>query len=281
MKSPSNLPHPRNLQVLPRFLRSGPTVLFPRVFGFLLIFVTYVISTGCIQENPPEPPGKITERLVELLHDPLPEVRRTAALSLGKISEPSSISGLVQSLSDQDEEVRQWSAWALGNLDERLTQEGIMALVRSLADPSESVKHTAALALGRTTATAETLMVLGEALSISTPSTQQAIVQALSHFSFPFSYGVFREASQSPTPFIRQTAMAGLGELGDPRGLLVLRTLLLQDPNVGVRAEAAYRLGQLGGKGEVAALQQSRDTDPTPTVHFWASWALGQLSENL
>lgn len=281
MKWPSNLHPPRNHPVLPSVFVAGPPSFLSRVLGLPLIGVACIVATGCIQETPPEPPDKISQRLITLLHDSQPEVRRTAALSLGKISDPTSITGLVESLTDQDEEVRQWSAWALGNLGDHLSQEAIVALVRSLADPSEKVKQTAALALGRTPASEEVLKVLEQALSIATPSTQQAIVQALSHFSFPFSYGVFLEAAQSPAPFTRQTAMAGLGELGDPRGLLLLRTLLLQDPNVGVRAEAAYRLGKLGGKGEIAALQQSRDTDPTPTVHFWSSWALGQLSEHL
>lgn len=240
-----------------------------------------ILASGCIQETSPESPAQISQRLLTLLHDPQPEVRRTAALSLGKISDPISIAGLVESLADKDEEVRQWSAWALGNLGDHLKQEAIVALVQSLADPSEEVKQTAALALGRTPASEDVLKVLEQALSISTPSTRQAIVQALSHFSFPFSYEIFLEAAQSPIPFTRQAAIAGLGELGDPRGLLVLRTLLLQDPNVGVRAEAAYRLGKRGGKKEIAALQQSRDSDPTPTVHFWSSWALGQLSEHL
>ena len=256
-------------------------LLFSSVLRSTLICAACIIATGCIRESPPEPPAKVSQRLTPLLDDPQAEVRRTAAMSLGKISDPDSINGLVKSLADPDQEVRQWSAWALGNLGDHLSQEAIVALIQSLADPSEQVKQTAALALGRTSASEETLKVLKEALRISTPSTQQAIIQGLSHFSFPFSYEIFLEASQSPNPFTRQTALAGLGELGDPRGLPVLRRLLLQDPNVGVRAEAAYRLGKRGGKGEISALQQSRDTDPTPTVHFWASWALGQLSDHI
>ena len=252
---------------------------FSGVLRVILIGAACIIAAGCIRDSPPEPPDQVSQRLITLLDDPQADVRRTAALSLGKISDPASINGLVKSLSDPDQEVRQWSAWALGNLGDHLSQEAVVALIQSLADPSEKVKQTAALALGRTSASKETLKVLSEALHISTPSTQQAIIQGLSHFSFPFAYEIFLEASQSPDPFTRQTALAGMGELGDPRGIPVLRTLLLQDSHVGVRAEAAYRLGKRGGKGEISALQQARDTDPTPTVHFWASWALGQLSD--
>ncbi|MCA9462595.1 MAG: HEAT repeat domain-containing protein [Nitrospira sp.] len=253
------------------------SVPLPHVIGFILILAVM----GCIRETPPQSPSTVTSQLVTLLKDSQPEIRRTAALSLGKISEPTAIGSLIQSLSDPDEEVRQWSVWALGTFGDHLTQEGILALIQMLADPSERVKQSASMALGRTAASEEALRVLGEAFNISNTSTQAAIIQALSDFSFPFTYNIFLDASRSPDPFIRQTAVAGLGELGDPRGLTVLRTRLRQDPNIGVRAEAAYRLGKLGSKKEVEALQQSRDTDPTPTVHFWASWALHQIQDNL
>lgn len=232
-------------------------------------------------DSHPETPLQVTERLMPLLKDPQPDIRRSAALSLGKIADPTAIPPLIDALTDADEEVRKWSAWALGNMGENLSAPALVALVQLLADPSENVKQAAALALGHTDVSEEVMGVLAEAFTISTASTQQAIVQALTHFSFPFSYEIFLEASQSPDPFIRQAAMAGFGELGDPRGLLILRTKVLQDSHVGVRAEAAYRLGKLGGKEDVAALKQSRHTDPTPTVHFWSSWALQQIGEEL
>ena len=97
------------------------------------------------------------------------------------------------------------------------------------------------------------------------------------NFHLPMSY-LFR-LSKVLTPLIRQTAIAGLGELGDPRGLLVLRTHLLQDSNVGVRSEAAFRLGKLGGPADRPALRQARETDPTPNVHFWATWSLKQIAD--
>jgi HEAT repeat protein len=236
---------------------------------------------GCVNEPPPATPEQVTLRLVPLLQDPVLSIRRTAALTLGKIAHPSGIPSLVRSLADSDQEVRQWSAWALGNMGEELTEPALVGLIQRLADPSDSVRQAAALAIGRTNASEDMMRVLEEAFDIATPLTQQAIVQALSHFSFPFSYAVFLEASRSPNPFIRQAAIAGFGELGDPRGLPLLRTQVLEDPNVGVRAEAAYRLGKLGGKEEMPALEQARNSDPTPTVYLWSSWALEQIGQEL
>ena len=229
-------------------------------------------------ETTPESPAQVTERLIVLLRDPQPDTRRTAALSLGKISDPQSISALVSALSDPDEEVRQWSAWALGNLGaSSLTKEALVSLVQHVADPSDSVRQAVVLALSQTTISEEVMQVLAEAYTISTHATQLTIIQTLAQFEFPFAYDLFIQALQSPDPLIRQTAIAGLGELGDPRGLLVMRTHLLQDSNVGVRSEAAFRLGKLGGHADIPALRQAKETDPTPNVHFWATWSLEQI----
>ena len=234
---------------------------------------------GCVIETTPESPALITERLINLLQDPQPDTRRTAALSLGKISDPQSISALVSSLSDPDEEVRQWSAWALGNLADSLSREALVGLVQHVADPSDAVREAVVLALSLTQISEEVLQVLGEAYTISTDATQLTIIQALAQFEFPFAYSVFIQALQSQDPLIRQTAIAGLGELGDSRGLLVMRTHLLQDSNAGVRSEAAFRLGKLGGPADIPALRQARETDPTPNVHFWATWSITQIAE--
>jgi len=254
-------------------------LLFPTRLSTLIGALFLFVLTSCIVETTPETPAQITERLIALLKDPQPDMRRTAALSLGKISHPQTISALVASLSDNDDEVRQWSAWALGNLSTSLTQDALVTLVQHVADPSDSVRQAVVLALSRTTISEEVIQVLAEAYTISTHSTQLTIIQTLAQFEFPFAYPLFLEALKSPDPLIRQTAIAGLGELGDSRGLLVMRTYLLQDPNVGVRSEAAFRLGKLGSSADIPALRQARETDPTPNVHFWATWGLAQIGE--
>jgi len=235
---------------------------------------------GCVIESIPESPEKVTEQLIPLLKDSQPNTRRTAALSLGKIADPQSITALVSALSDPDDEVRQWSAWALGTMSASLSEPALVALVQHLTDPSDSVKQAVVVALGRTTISEELMKVLTEAYTISTISTQRTIVQALSHFEFPFSYSLFLQALQSADPLTRQAAIAGLGELGDSRGLPILRTHLLEDASVGVRSEAAFRLGKLGSRADVPALRQAMETDQTPNVHFWASWALAQIGQD-
>ncbi len=235
--------------------------------------------TGCVVETPPHSPSQVTETLVVLLQDPQPDIRRTAAQSLGKIGSPEAIPALISALDDQDEEVRHWSAWALGMTSETLPQHAVVGLIQKLSDSSPHVRQAASLALGRTSSPQELMKVLEEAYPISTPQTQQAIIQTLTHFEFPFSYSLFLKALKSPDAFTRQAGIAGIGELGDRRGIKMLRTHLLEDPNVGVRAEAAFRLGKLGGPADLTVLRKAKNTDPTPQVHFWSSWALDQIQE--
>jgi len=235
---------------------------------------------GCVNESIPELPEKVTERLIQLLEDPQPDTRRTAALSLGKIGDPQSMTALVSALSDPDDDVRQLSAWALGMMPDSLSKQALVTLVQRLTDHSDKVKDSVVVALGRTTIPEEFMQVLTEAYTISTIPTQRTIIQALSHFEFPFSYSLYLQALESPDPLTRQTAIAGLGELGDRRGLPILRTYLIQDTSPGVRSEAAFRLGKLGSSSDVPALRQAKETDPTPNVHFWASWALAQIGQD-
>jgi len=161
-----------------------------------------------------------------------------------------------------------------------LSEQALVALVQHLTDPSDSVKQAVVMALGRTSISEELMQVLTEAYTISTIVTQRTIVQAFSHFEFPSSYSLFLHALQSPDPLTRQAAIAGLGELGDRRGLPILHTHLLQDTSVGVRSEAAFRLGKLGSSADVPALRQAMEADPTPNVHFWASWAIAQIGQD-
>jgi HEAT repeat protein len=256
-----------------------PNLLFFSTSRTAIVLICLFSLIGCVVETTPESPERISEQLIELLQDPQPDSRRTAALSLGKIGDPQSISALISALSDPDKEVRQWSAWALGNFGDALSQEALVGLVQHIPDPSASVRQAVVLALSQTNSSEAVLQVLAEAYTISTHATQLTIIQTLAQFEFPFAYGLFIQALKSADPFIRQAAIAGLGELGDPRGLLVMRTHLLQDSNVGVRSEAAFRLGKIGGSADLPALRQARETDPTPNVHFWATWSMKQISE--
>ena len=229
-------------------------------------------------EAPSQDSQVVAQTLVKLLKDPHPDVRRTAALSLGKIGDSNSIPALVTALKDDDAKVREYSAWALGQSGDMLSDDAALALVTALGDEVSEVKHAAAASLEYVAPRKEILKLLREIMAISEVKTRIAVVQALSEFDTPLAYPLFIQASKDPEAQVRQTAVAGLGELTDRRAMPLFRYLLLQDKDEGVRTEAAFRIGKLGDSKDIPSLQKAIQTDPTPNVHLWATWALQEIA---
>ena len=219
--------------------------------------------------------------LVELLReDSSPDIRRTAALSLGKIADANAIPALTTSLKDPDSLVREFSAWALGQIETELPKDSAFALIMALGDTSSNVKRAAATALANAVPEKDLVNLLRQIFAISETSTRRAVVQALSELEIPSSYQVFLVAVKDTDPRVRQIAISGLGELADTRALIIFRKVLLNDSDEGVRTEAAFRLGKLGGKNDIPALRKAIESDPTPNVHLWASWALKEITSS-
>ena len=250
----------------------------PSLIASLSPWVLILICAGCTIESPPQTLQTVVPTLITLLQDPNPDVRRTAALSLGKIAESNSITALVRSLqNDTDAQVREYSAWAIGQSGTRLSDDAALALVMALGDEIPHVKQAAAASLEHAEPRKKVLRLLREAMAISEVETRIAVVQALSEFDTPSAYPLFIQALDDSDSRVRQAAVAGLGELGDPRAVRIFRKILLNDGNEGVRTEAAFRLGKLGNKADVYSLQKAIESDPTPNVHLWASWALREI----
>ncbi len=254
---------------------------FSHIFLLIGVWGTLVPLVACS----PEPRSHSTNSLVPILSELLrtdtnPDSRRTAALSLGKIADSKGIPSLTASLKDQDSIVREYSAWALGQIDTILPHEATLALIMALGDSSPAVKEAAASAFGNVEPQEEFSKVLQQVFTVSETSTKLAVVQALSQLELATSYPVFLEALNDSNPRVRQASLSGLGELANPQALTVFRKHLLDDPDEGVRVEAAFRLGKLGGSQDIPVLKKALKTDSTPNVYLWASWALKELSSD-
>lgn len=290
MKRPNNLRSPR----IHHQIRNGalPTPVLSLVEGrgqswveggilrnlcgpVLLVFLL-MGSAGCQAEAPVGDPKTVTARLVTLLQDPSPDVRRTAALSLGKIGHSTAATGLVQALSDPDPYVREYSAWALGEIGENVNDTAALRLAGTLGDEQPSVKQAAALALGKIGPRPPVIAILMQALAVGERSSRRAVVEALTQLEAKGAFPALRKALTDPDPAVRQGALAALGELGDRRALPDFRERLLFDASPGVRTEAAYRLGKLGDPGdhgELQALDEAAHDDASPIVRVWADRA--------
>jgi HEAT repeat protein/cyclophilin family peptidyl-prolyl cis-trans isomerase len=84
--------------------------------------------------------------LLTLLNDAQPRIRRRAALAVGRVKLPEGIAGLTPLLqSDEDAEVRQMAAFAMGLIGDA---SAAPALMTALTDPDALIQGRAAEALG-------------------------------------------------------------------------------------------------------------------------------------
>ena len=247
------------------------------LLGPYLLSGLIILSAGCYT-SPESAPDEAVSRLIVLLQDASAEVRRTAALSLGKIGAVQATHHLVAQLHDPDPRVRQYAAWALGNLGEQLSPAAIPDLIMLLSDADPDVARAAAQAIGKSGA-AVAVPPLLYALRSDNRVARLAAVEALAWLETPAAYPGLVDRLQDAHASIRQASVAALGELGDPRAVPLIEGRLRQDPDVGVRAEAAYRLGKLGNDCSLTALRSAvEEKSGDERVKRWAQWAIVQLS---
>ena len=251
---------------------------FPHNASYLALLLALIVSlalSGCYVEVSPETPAVVSTRLSELLADPDPEVRRTAAEGLGKIGHPTASPELIAALADRDPKVRAAAALALGRVGDGKSGA---ALVEHLSDSSESVRAASALALGELGSSVAHEEQIRHALHHPEVSTRLAASRALlSLETVSFSVDLVSALKDSNAQ-VRQGVAAVLSETGDMRSLPSLVRLLQNDGDAGVRAEAAFRLGKVGDASVVAALSAVAERDSNPRVRDWSHWAVRQIT---
>ena len=242
----------------------------------VLVGMVAVLS-GCYAGTAPEP-ELVVPRLLALLQDPNPDLRQTAALSLGKIAPAEAASGLMLALRDPDPLVRQYSAWGLGNLGERARSETISPLLVLLDDPVVAVADTAARAIGSIGAGSEAISRLLTILREGSVQARRTAITVLGLLESPLAYDGLLSALGDRDADVRQGAIAALGELGDRRAVSAIEARLRHDTSGGVRTEAAYRLGTLSDEGSLPILRAAAAEDPNERVRRWAQRAIEALT---
>jgi HEAT repeat protein len=242
----------------------------------VLVGIVAMLS-GCYTGTAPEP-EVVVPRLIALLQDPNPDLRQTAALSLGKIASAEAASSLILSLRDADPSVRQYSAWALGNLGKRASSEAASALIVLLDDPVSTVADAAAQAIGSIGAEPEAVTHLLTILREGSDQARRAAIAVLGVLESPLAYNGLLSALADHDADLRQGAVAALGELGDRRAIPGIEARLRLDSSGGVRTEAAYRLGIMSDEGSLPILRAAAAEDPNERVRRWAQRAIEALT---
>jgi|SRR5215471_7668026 len=256
------------------------------------------------------------------LHSPNPRERRNSALALGNMAAGGkfereqvkpAVPALIRALKDKDEDVREFAAFALGNIraDPAISvpalieglkdqyysvrersasvlrafgpeaQPAVPALLKALTDQNSSVREEAAKAVGEIAPAQIAVPALANAFK-SFSAGNYAFAEALVKYgrdalsAVPILIEILRQADDNR----RSNAAVVLGAIG-PEANAAIPALVdaLEYPHGDVAASAAVALGRIGQKQAVPALVEAlKDSDRFVAAR--AAEALGRMGEN-
>jgi HEAT repeat protein len=240
-----------------------------RTIGYSVVLSVFWFS-GCVQDSPPSSRERTVPLLLELLRDEMPEMRRTAAESLGKIGDPRTADSILFLKHDPAAIVREASVLAMGRVKPTATDGVVALLTQALEDPVESVRQAAVVAIGEIEPGTRLLQPVVGLLRSSDATIRRAAVRALLQVDSSQWVPALVAAGRDSDAEVRQGIVAAVGEWGGSAVSPWLRERLAEDPAPGVRAEAAYRLGMLSDSDVRAALESTIAKDPDSGVRRWA-----------
>jgi HEAT repeat protein len=159
---------------------------------------------------------------------------------------------LVEALQDTDESVRESAAKALGMLGEASAVEPLTCALEDEAGPVRSAVASALGDIGDTAAIAPLLAQMereshglkpsGLAVAVSWEDARPSIAWALGQLRDPIAAPCLCDCLKDSSPYLRFSAAQALGEISDPRSLVVLRAMLTDDPQLSAMAAFALLL---------------------------------------
>jgi HEAT repeat protein len=243
--------------------RSSRAILYAGMLSILSL-------AGCVQDSPLPSKERMVSLLVELLHDEAPEVRQTAAESLGKIGDSRSMDSILPLTQDPAATVREASLLAMARLKPTANEGVVVLLAQALEDPVESVQQAAIVAIGEIQPESRLLAPVVGILRSSVITNRRAAAQALLQIDSNLWISALVAAGHDSDAEVRQGVVAAVGEWGGVAASPWLRERLAEDSSPGVRAEAAYRLGVFSDPDARAALNKAMAKDPDIGVRRWA-----------
>jgi HEAT repeat protein len=210
-------------------------------------------------------------RFLELFSD---EFDRSSLAPHGSV-DPSVIQALAAKLADDDKDIRQEAAYALGILN---GTEALPALANSLRDPESSVRGAAATAIGKI-GTAENGRALVPLLSDDSANVRNRVLQAI---------GVLRVKEAGPA--LRQLYEANRRKEGGPRILAALSRIgdpaqadlfqeLVQDPDPERKRLAIEGLGRISDGSRLPAFKKDYQREKNEELRLAYSFALTLLGD--
>lgn len=198
-----------------------------------------------------------------------PELRRQAALTLGRIGDPLGGPTLERLLGDDVPAVRRAAAFSLGELGEKGYTEAVRPLAGALTDPDREAGRLAVEALAKLGADVES--VVERLIDVPPEEFYPRLLPSLYRF----------QDAEQPSPGVVRWAVEGLAQddvhlhamaayalarTPLPEALPELRKLVA-DVDPWVRGQAAQALGQVGDRSDLERLRPLLDdTSAGPTI---------------
>lgn len=214
-------------------------------------------------------PG-VTELLIEQLGSEELEVRKAAAVALGRIGDARAVPALVELL-EEDTEVVIAVADALAKIGDPRAFESLLARV---GDPVAAVRQSvvgALNSLGSPEMPARVLPLLSDA----DPNVRESAVKIAGYFGYAECANLLLERCLDEDERVRRAAVEHLPYLEDERAMPALVRALRHDTPK-VRAAAAGAMAQAEGE-EVPTYLMEALADEDSWVRYFAARSLGRL----
>jgi HEAT repeat protein len=214
--------------------------------------------------------SRATAALVNTLRDE--PVTIDAANALGQIGDPEAVDGLLQLIGSEDASIRQAVLGALNSVIPPSMAERIIPL---LHDPDPNVRESAVKIAGYFGYPE----AAGALVELSRDPNERVRCAAIEHLPFVVeeqAFDVLARALKEETPNVRAAAARALGNLDAPQvaGQLIEG---LSDDNVWVRYFSARALGRLRSEDSIEALEKLIAKDEFNHVRIAALDSLGQI----
>ncbi|MCW5938066.1 MAG: MFS transporter [Fimbriimonadaceae bacterium] len=193
--------------------------------------------------------------LLKALADPSPRVRRQAAVSLGKINDPSVESALIRFVAEQPDLVEEETLEALGDLQ---ASTAVPVVARFMEDPRAYLRRQAAKTLGRIGSHEAVAPLCRAAHDAGDPDLRRAAIQALRLLGSPEASTIVAEALTDQHSSVRTAAAEAAAELGDTALAPAVRESLAAH-GLANSSEQAYALGALGNPDDFGLILDCAD----------------------
>jgi HEAT repeat protein len=203
------------------------------------------------------------------------DVRERSAWALGEIEDAAAVDALTAALrGDADRRVRATAAWALGEIEHPSAVPGLIA---ALDDSDIELRKKAAWALGEIES-ATAVEGLVKALKDADPGVRREAAWALGEIESGSAVNGLGAALSDPDVRVRRQAAWALGEIEDASATPGLIGAL-KDTEISVRKEAAWALGEIEATGAAVAALIDSLKDADWQVRKMAAWALGEIED--